>query len=184
MDQTGTVKVAVISDTHGLLRREVVAELRDCTHIIHAGDIGGPEILRELQTLAPVTAVLGNNDYNEYGSHVGRYSKPVIEGVRFLVAHYPNDVRITPLGGKALEAGEPIPNICIHGHTHIPRLEYGADARPVDFILNPGSATLPRGGFQRTIAKIEIINTRVRSIRIETLSGEFVMGVEPDPINA
>jgi predicted phosphodiesterase len=50
--------------------------------------------------------------------------------------------------------------------------------------LNPGSATLPRGGFQRTIAKIEIINTRVRSIRIETFSGELVMGIEPDPINA
>ena len=176
--------IGVISDTHGSLHQRAYEALADCDYIIHAGDICNPGIIRELETLAPVYAVLGNNDYNEYGPPVGRYSKPVIEGVRFLVAHYPNDVRITPLGGKALEAGEPIPNICIHGHTHIPRLEYGADARPVDFILNPGSATLPRGGFQRTIAKIEIINTRVRSIRIETLSGELVMGVEPDPINA
>ena len=163
--------IGVISDTHGSLHQRAYEALADCDYIIHAGDICNPGIIRELETLAPVYAVLGNNDYNEYGPHVGRYSKPVIEGVR-------------SLGGKALEAGEPIPNICIHGHTHIPRLEYGADARPVDFILNPGSATLPRGGFQRTIAKIEIINTRVRSIRIETLSGELVMGVEPDPINA
>ena len=176
--------IGVISDTHGSLHQRAYEALADCDYIIHAGDICNPVIVRELETLAPVYAVLGNNDYNEYGPHVGRYSKPVIEGVRFLVAHYPNDVRITPLGGKALEAGEPIPNNCIYGHTHIPRLEYGVDARPVDFILNPGSATLPRGGFQRTIAKIEIINTRVRSIRIETLSGELVMGVEPDPINA
>ncbi|MBP3866405.1 MAG: metallophosphoesterase [Eggerthellaceae bacterium] len=176
--------IGVISDTHGSLHAQAYAALADCDFIIHAGDICDPGIIRELETLAPVYAVLGNNDYDEYGPNVGRFSKPVIEGVRFLVAHYPNDVRVTPFGGKGVVAGEPIPNICIHGHTHIPRLEYGPDVRPVDFVLNPGSATLPRGGFQRSIAKIEIINTRVRSIRIETLSGKLIMGVEPDPINA
>ena len=59
MDQTGTVKVAVISDTHGLLRREVVAELRDCTHIIHAGDIVRESDLDELRLYGSIYAVRG-----------------------------------------------------------------------------------------------------------------------------
>ena len=168
--------VGVISDTHGSLHQQAYAALADCDAIIHAGDICGPGILRELETLAPVYAVLGNNDFDEYGPNVGRFAKPVIDGVRFLVAHYPNDVRITPFGCKALEPGEPLPHICIHGHTHIPRLDYGKDVRPASYVLNPGSATLPRGGYQRSIAKIEIVDGFVRSIRIETLSGALIMG--------
>ena len=168
--------VGIISDTHGRLHRQAYEALAGCDCIIHAGDICGPGIIRELETLAPVYAVLGNNDFDEYGSQVGRFAKPVIDGVRFLVAHYPNDVRITPFGGKGIAPGEPIPNVCVHGHTHIPRLEYGADARPADFIVNPGSALLPRGGFQRSIAKIEISDAHVLSVRIETFSGQLIMG--------
>ena len=172
--------IGVISDTHRRLHRGAYEALADCSHIIHAGDIGDPAIIRELETLAPVTAVLGNNDFDEYGSNVKRFAKPVIEGVRFLVAHYPQDVRISSVGSGALKAGEPIPRICIHGHTHIPRLVFGKEARPAEFVLNPGSATLPRGGYERSIAKIEIINTKIFSIRIETLSGECIMSVESD----
>ena len=175
--------VGIISDTHGSLHGRAYEALADCDYIIHAGDIGGPHILRELETLAPVYAVLGNNDYDEYGSRVERFSKPVIDGVRFLVAHYPNDVRVTPLGGKGVKAGEPIPNVCVHGHTHVPRLEYGSSARPVDFIVNPGSASLPRGGVQRSIAKIAIADKRVSSIHIETLTGQLIMGVDPESTN-
>ena len=172
--------VGVISDTHGRLDEKAYVALADCDHIIHAGDICGIGILRELETLAPVTAVLGNNDFDEYGPDVGRFAKPVIDDVRFLVAHYPQDVRISSVGSGALKAGEPIPRICIHGHTHIPRLVFGKEARPAEFVLNPGSATLPRGGYERSIAKIEIINTKIFSIRIETLSGECIMSVESD----
>ena len=67
MDQTGTVKVAVISDTHGLLRREVVAELRDCTHIVHAGDIVRESDLDELRLYGSIYAVRGNNDLWQNG---------------------------------------------------------------------------------------------------------------------
>ena len=86
--------VGVLSDTHGRLPEQAYAALADCDHIIHAGDIGSPDIIRELQTLAPVTAVLGNNDYAEYGSSVGRFAKVCLDGVNFLVTHYPRDVRI------------------------------------------------------------------------------------------
>ena len=86
--------IGLISDTHGRLPDEALAAMADVDHIIHAGDIGGPEILHALEALAPTTAVLGNNDFDEYGSRVGRFAHPVIDGVRFLVAHYPRDVQI------------------------------------------------------------------------------------------
>ncbi|HKE00833.1 MAG TPA: metallophosphoesterase family protein, partial [Planctomycetota bacterium] len=54
--------VGVISDTHGLLRPEALVALRGCARILHAGDVGDPAVLRELRTIARVTAVRGNND--------------------------------------------------------------------------------------------------------------------------
>ena len=161
--------IGVISDTHGCLPLSAYEALADCDHIIHAGDIGGLEILRELETLAPVTAVLGNNDFNEYGENVQRVARPIIGQVKFLVAHFPQDVRIRP--------GDSIPDVCIHGHTHIPRIVFGKDARPAGYVLCPGSASYPRGGTERCIAKIEIEEARVQSIRVETLSGKVVVSV-------
>ena len=169
--------VGVISDTHGRLDRAAYNALADCDHIIHAGDICNPATLRELRTLAPVTAVLGNNDFDEYGSDVGRYAHPVIDGVKFLVAHYPRDVRISAFGTGALGPGDPIPDVCIHGHTHVPKIEYGKEVRPAQYLLCPGSASFPRGGNQRTIAKIVIEGGAVQSIRIESLKGKTIMKV-------
>ena len=169
--------IGVISDTHGRLDQAAYNALADCDHIIHAGDICNPRTIRELETLAPVTAVLGNNDFNEFGPSVGRYGRLSIDGVRFLVAHYPSDVRVSRFASGALAPGDPIPDICVHGHTHIPRLEWGKKVRPASYVLNPGSATLPRGGFPPSIAKVYIVNTQVRGIWIESLSGEMLMSV-------
>jgi len=167
--------IGIVSDTHGHLDTAAFASLAECDHIIHAGDIGGPSILRELETLAPVTAVLGNNDYDEYGSHVRRYAHPVIDGVRFLVAHYPNDVRIGFNGCAGLSAGDPLPQVCVHGHTHVPKLETGANARPAQLLLCPGAAFRPRGGFPRCIAKVETADGRILSARIEDLHGNVIL---------
>ena len=103
------LRIGIISDTHGTLDPRAYAALADCEHIIHAGDIGGVAILRELETLAPVTAVLGNNDFDEYGSAVGHFAHPVLDGVRFLVGHKPGDVRISFAGSAALAPGDPLP---------------------------------------------------------------------------
>ena len=170
-------RVGVISDTHGSLSEKAYAALADSDYIIHAGDIGNPGILRELETLAPVTAVLGNNDFDEYGPRVQRYAYPMIDGVKFLVAHYPQDVDLRRPRAGALAPGDPIPDVCIHGHTHVPRLEVGKKARPASFVLNPGSATWPRGGSERSIAKINIRDYLVQGICIETLSGKPVLRV-------
>lgn len=169
--------VGVISDTHGWLSEQAYAALADCDHIIHAGDICNPRILRELRTLAPVTAVLGNNDFMEYSADVKRFAHPTIEGVKFLVAHYPHDVDLSGTRNAALSAGDPIPDVCIHGHTHMPRLEYGKKARPAQYILNPGSVSLPRGRNPESIAKIVIANGVVQQIRIESLDGKILMSV-------
>lgn len=169
--------IGIISDTHGRLDLKAYEALADCDHILHAGDICGPQILRELETLAPVTAVLGNNDFDEYGPNVQRSARFEIDGVRFLMAHYPRDVRISAFGSGALAPGDPIPDICVHGHTHQPRLEYGPDARPAGFIVNPGSASYPRGGSERSIAKIQTVGSLVSTIRIQTLSGKTIMEV-------
>lgn len=167
--------VGVISDTHGRLSQAAYHALADCDHIIHAGDIGDPDILRELQTLAPITAVLGNNDFAEYGESVGRFARPIIDGVKFLVAHYPRDVRISSFGTGALAPGDPIPDVCIHGHTHIANISWGKEVRPAQYVVCPGSVSWPRGGNPPSIAKIEVDAYAVKSIRIESLDGEVLI---------
>ena len=168
-------RVGVISDTHGRLADAAYAAMADSDFIIHAGDIGGPAIIRELETLAPVFAVLGNNDYNEYGEGVGRYARPVIDGVRFCVAHYPNEVRIGLGSRGAVEPGMPIPRVRIHGHTHVPKLMTGAEASPSELLLCPGSASRPRSGYQRRVAHIDIEDGIIVRAWIETFTGDIIM---------
>lgn len=173
--------IGVLSDTHGKLDPRAYAALADCDHIIHAGDIGGPSILRELETLAPVTAVLGNNDYDEYGPAVRSGAQPVLGGVRFLVSHYPQDVLLSGGRSRVFAAGDPIPDVCIHGHTHVPRLLMGTDARPATYVLNPGSTFRPRGGNPRSIAKIAIAGGQVQGIGAWSLDGDPLFSVGEAP---
>ncbi len=172
-------KIGIISDTHGSLPMPAYNALANCDEIIHAGDICDPDILRELRTLAPVHAVLGNNDFPEYGQDVGRFAKPVIDGVRFLVAHKPNDVNISSFGSSAAVPGDPIPQVRIHGHTHVPLLLAGKDAAPSQLLMNPGAVFRPRGGHPRSIGKIEVDCGRILKAHIESLDGDILFQVEP-----
>lgn len=167
--------VGLISDTHGHLSDKALAAMADVDHIIHAGDIGGPEVLHALEALAPTTAVLGNNDFDEYGERVSWFAHPVIDGVRFSVAHYPRDVKIGFNGSRALSAGDPIPEVCIHGHTHVPEIVTGPEARPASMIVCPGSAFRPRGGFPRCAGRIFIEDGRVLGVRVHSLVDDAVV---------
>ena len=171
------MRIGVISDTHGRLHAQAYNALADCDVIVHAGDIGDLAVLRELETLAPVTAVLGNCDYDEYGPRVQRFAKPVFEGVRFLVGHKPADVRLgVGIGAAAaIQSGEPLPHVCIHGHTHLPRIVAGKEASPASFIVCPGSASRPRDTWPRSVAFIEVEAGCVQSVRVESLSGEELL---------
>ena len=167
--------VGIISDTHGRLDPRAYGALADCDAIIHAGDIGDPAIIDDLETIAPVTAVLGNNDFDEYGSKVRRFANVKIDGVRLLVAHYPQDVKIGFSGSRALAPGDPLPDVCVHGHTHVPRIETGPDARPASLVICPGSAFRPRGGYPRCIAKVQVEDGRVVGAHVESLDGDVAM---------
>lgn len=161
--------IGVISDTHGKLPFAAAASMLECDHIIHAGDICDPGILRELEMYAPVTAVLGNNDYPEYGADVKRFANCEIGGVRFFIAHYPQDVRMGAHGNRFLSPGDALPQVSIHGHTHIPAIVDGQDAFPSRLLLCPGSCSRPRGGSPATVAKIVIEDGVVERAWVESL---------------
>ncbi len=169
--------IGLISDTHGRLANEALAAMTDVDFIIHAGDICSPSILHTLEALAPTWAVRGNNDFDEYGQRVGRFARPVIDGVQFLVAHYPEDVRINFAGGAGIAPGEPIPQVCIHGHTHEPEIITGVSAYPATYCICPGSASYPRGGFPRCVGRMVVKEGRVLNIWITSLKGETIFEV-------
>lgn len=138
------VRIGIISDTHGLFDRAILRHFQGVDHILHAGDIGDRSVLRELEKIAPVTAVSGNVDGYEAS---GLPKQAVIElaGKRIGLRH------IVYEGGRLTEEGqmfldEQRPDICVFGHTHQPRTEWHGAA----LLFNPGSAgpkrfTLPRG---------------------------------------
>ena len=150
--QNGAVRVAVISDTHGLLRRDVVAELRDCTHILHAGDIVRESDLDELRTCGFVYAVRGNNDRWQPGLRdLAGYLRFSIAGVSFLMTHDPYDV---PRDLKGVQ-------IVVCGHTHSYR-EAWEDGR---LWLNPGSCGRARFFGGVTMAKLLLRDGKILQVQ-------------------
>lgn len=75
--------------------------------------------------------------------------------------------RITFAGSGALAPGDPLPNVCVHGHTHVPEIVVGKEARPADLLLCPGSPTSPRGGFPQCVAKIDVWEGRILRAWVE-----------------
>lgn len=147
-----TVNVAVLSDTHGLLRREVVAELRDCPHIIHAGDIVKETDLDELRLYGSIYAVRGNNDLWQDGlrdlAHVLRFT---IAGVSFLMTHDRYDVPRNLDGVQAV----------IFGHSH----RYSEEWKDGRLWLNPGSCGRSRFGSDVIMAKMKLWDGKIAAVR-------------------
>ena len=146
------VQIAVLSDTHGLLRREVVAELQDCSHIIHAGDIVREGERDELRLYGSVYAVRGNNDLWLDGlqdlAHVLRFQ---IAGVSFLMTHDRYDLPRNLDGVQAV----------IYGHSH----RYSEEWKDGRLWLNPGSCGFSRFGSGVTMAKMTVEDGRIMSVR-------------------
>ena len=120
--------LGVISDTHGLLRPEAVEALRGAQQVIHAGDVGSPEILKKLATLAPVTAVRGNVDKDAWARQLPPTQVLETGGISIYVLH-----DLTQLDVKPEAAGF---RVVISGHSHIPKRE----VRNGVLYFNPGSA--------------------------------------------
>ncbi len=148
----GIVRAAVISDTHGMLRREVVAELQDCTHILHAGDIIRESDLDELRLYGSIYAVRGNNDRWQEGLRdLAGSLRFSIAGVPFFMTHDPYDVPRNLDGIRAV--------IC--GHTHCYREEW-IDGR---LWLNPGSCGRARFSGGATMAKLLLQEGRILRVQ-------------------
>ncbi|HJQ33013.1 MAG TPA: metallophosphoesterase family protein [Pyrinomonadaceae bacterium] len=120
--------VGVISDTHGLVRAEALEALAGAELIIHAGDVGGPEVLEALRRVAPVIAVRGNNDRGDWAEALPDYEAVEINGAFVYVLHDLKELDIAPAAAGF--------RVVVSGHSHKPLIE---EQRGVLY-LNPGSA--------------------------------------------
>jgi hypothetical protein len=119
------LRVGLISDTHNLLRPEVLEYLRGSDHIVHAGDICGDEVLQALAQLAPLTAVRGNNDNGPWAKRLREAETVQLAGVAVHVVH---DVKELVLPASV--------QVVVSGHSHKP----GVEQRDGVLFVNPGSA--------------------------------------------
>jgi putative phosphoesterase len=148
-------RVGLISDTHGLLRAEATAFLRGSDLIIHAGDIGDASVLEELATLAPVTAVRGNNDHGAWAAHVPPTATVRVDGVRIHVVHDVAEVDETPLPRGV--------RVVVAGHSHKPSVR----ERDGLVFVNPGSAGPRRFSLPIAVGELRIAGTSVRARIVE-----------------
>ncbi len=146
-----STRIAILSDTHGLLRPEILRIVRTCDHILRGGDINQPEILDELRAVAPLYAVRGNND-KEWAESLPQSLTVSIECVSFFMVHSKKDV--PPELGAA--------QVVVFGHSH-KYYEQELDGR---LWLNPGSCGPRRFDQPITMAVIEAGQGRYRVEKI------------------
>ncbi len=144
------MRLGVISDTHGLLRPEVFDAFAGVDHILHAGDVGTPDILSDLEALAPVTAVYGNTDGFELRRLLPQVATLELDGFDVVVTHGDQLGSPTP---EALHSAFPDAHIIVYGHTHRPLL------RIVDVVvtvINPGGAGARRFKLPPSVGILEL----------------------------
>jgi putative phosphoesterase len=142
--------IGMISDTHGLLRTEALEALAGVEHIIHAGDIGGPEIVPRLRTIAPITAIRGNVDTQDWAREFPDWDTVTLAGRSIYVLHDLGDLNLDPV-----TAGF---DIVISGHSHRPRVETTDGV----LYLNPGSAGPRRFRLPITLATLDLSGGIIR----------------------
>ena len=123
-----SIRVGLVSDTHGLLRPEALAALDGSDHVIHAGDIGDAAILQRLSAIAPLCAVRGNNDIGAWADVVPATLQLTLGGLRLFVIH--------DLATLAIDPRDAGIDVVVSGHSHRPRCE----RRHGVLHVNPGSA--------------------------------------------
>jgi putative phosphoesterase len=136
--------VGVISDTHGRLPRSVAEAFSGVDLIIHAGDIGEPEIIKALEGLAPTIAVRGNMDFGRWAHRLA--AEEVIEFNQILL------VVLHDVWRLKLKPNNVAPDVVISGHTHRPLQEKNQGV----LYVNPGSAGYPKYGQPATVALLQI----------------------------
>ena len=161
MTSATTHVVGLISDTHGLLRPGVHEALAGVELILHAGDVGGDDVLLELEQIAPLRAVYGNTDPPGHPRLTGEIDE-TIAGVRVHVSH-----------GHELGAPTPdkllaryVADVLVYGHTHKPLVVHVSDR----WVVNPGAAGPRRFNVVPSVARMTI-RDRVVEVKIVELEG-------------
>src|SRR5262245_8197393 len=147
--------IGVISDTHGLVRPEVHEAFRGVELILHAGDIGSPEVLKELERIAPVKAVRGNNDKGGWARRIPERESIRVPTIRICMIH---DVKELTVQRDVKEC-----TVVISGHSHRPSIE----TREGILFLNPGSAGPRRFSLPVTVAKLVVRGAVVHAEIVE-----------------
>jgi uncharacterized protein len=146
------MRIGVISDTHGLLRPEAELCLAGVARIIHAGDIGRPEIIATLRRIAPVIAIRGNVDTGPWAENYPHTRTARLGGRAIHVLHDLHELELDPVAREI--------DVVISGHSHQPRIEIIAGV----LYLNPGSAGPRRFNLPVTLAILELTKSSVRPV--------------------
>lgn len=144
-------QIGIIADTHSLLRPEAVAALAGVDIILHAGDIGKPEILKELETIAPVIAVRGNNDQGTWAEAIAEQETIAIENIKIYMLHILKELRFEPAAADI--------RVVVSGHSHRPSVE----ERSGVLYINPGSAGPKRFKLPISVARLQIADKAVHA---------------------
>ncbi len=137
-------QVGLVSDTHGLLRPEVLGLLEGCDLILHAGDVGGRDILDILATVAPVHAVRGNTDGGAEASALPWTQAVPVAGRLLYLVHILEDLDVDPRAAGV--------DVVVYGHTHRPLVE----EREGVLFVNPGSCGPRRFDLPVTVARLSL----------------------------
>jgi len=148
-------RVGVISDTHGLLRPEAVAALKGSHVIVHAGDVGRPEVLDGLSEIAPTRAVRGNIDTEAWAMRLPATEAVKVGSLVLWVLHNLSELDLDPVAANFAAV------IC--GHSHKPSIE----TRDRVLYLNPGSAGPRRFRLPVTVARLRIVGTSIEPEIVE-----------------
>jgi uncharacterized protein len=160
MSKSRVICIGVISDTHGLLRPEAIEALRGSDQIIHAGDVGAPEILTELASIAPVTAIRGNIDKAAWARELPETAVLEEESKSIYILH-----DLAQLDLKPEAAGFAA---VVYGHSHIPKQEM----RNGVLYFNPGSAGPRRFKLPISVGKLIIEENAIRAELVDLHVGQ------------
>jgi putative phosphoesterase len=144
------MKIGIISDTHGLLRPEAVERLAGVRHVLHAGDIGRPEVISELRKIAPTTAIRGNVDRGQWAAEYPHTARVMLGGRSIYLLHNLKELDLDPAVAGI--------DVVISGHSHRPKIETVGGV----LYLNPGSAGPRRFTLPIALATLELSGGALR----------------------
>lgn len=147
--------VGIISDTHGLIRVEAIEALREVDLILHAGDIGNPQVLKALQAIAPVIAVRGNIDNGDWAQNLPDWQVVEVGALYVYILHDVKEIELSPAAAGF--------QVVVSGHSHKPSVE----AREGVLYVNPGSAGPRRFKLPVSVARLEVSGESVTAQVVE-----------------